>query len=403
MKQSSSTTRRKVLAGLGATLAGSQLRAQQDPFRDHSRVPGMDELVRVVDFEAVAFAKLPREAYTYTSYGSEGEFTLRRNREAFDWVELVPKAVVDVSSVQTATEVLGTKMAYPIFVSPTAAHAQLHRDAEGATHQGATAASVTPYIVSNNASLSMAKIAAAASGPLWFQLYPRPDLDTTKQILDDAMAAGAKAVVMTIDQQASYYERSGHDRHLNAPPQSRGLAAPGRGNPGGAPVVGDAPGATRYRIQPGRLWYEWKYADQVKSMIKVPMVAKGILTGEDAKLCIEHGFDAVYVSNHGGRSLDYGPSTLEVLPEIVDAVQGRVPVLFDSGIRSGSDILKALALGAKAVCVGRAHRWGLAAYGAPGVQRVLEILQAELVMAMAQTGRPTLASIDRSLVRTRFQ
>jgi isopentenyl diphosphate isomerase/L-lactate dehydrogenase-like FMN-dependent dehydrogenase len=133
------------------------------------------------------------------------------------------------------------------------------------------------------------------------------------------------------------------------------------------------------------------------------MLAKGILTGEDAKLCVDHGFNGIYVSNHGGRSVDYGPSTLEVLAEIVDAVQGRVPVLFDSGIRSGSDILKALGLGAKAVCIGRGVRWGLAAYGPEGVQRILEILQAELVMAMAQTGRPTLASIDRSLVRTRFR
>ena len=138
-------------------------------------------------------------------------------------------------------------------------------------------------------------------------------------------------------------------------------------------------------------------------MLKIPLFAKGILTAEDAKLCVEHGFDGVYVSNHGGRSCDYVPSTLEVLPEIVDAVQGRVPVLFDSGIRSGSDILKALALGAKAVCIGRGARWGLAAYGAAGVTRIHEILQGELVMAMAQTGRPTLASIDRTLVKTKFR
>src|SRR5580704_11644457 len=138
-------------------------------------------------------------------------------------------------------------------------------------------------------------------------------------------------------------------------------------------------------------------------MLTVPLAVKGVLTGEDAKAFVEHGFDAVYVSNHGGRSLDYDPSTLEVLPEIVDAVGGRVPVLFDSGISSGTDILKALALGAKAVCIGRGIRWGLAAYGVPGVQRVLEILQGELVMAMAQTGRPDLPSIDRSLVRMHFR
>ena len=150
------------------------------------------------------------------------------------------------------------------------------------------------------------------------------------------------------------------------------------------------------------MWFEWKLFDQIRPFIKGPMLAKGILTPEDAKLCIEHGCDGVYVSNHGGRSLDYAPATLEVLPAIVDAVGGRVPVIFDSGIRRGADVLKALALGAKAVCLGRAPRWGLAAYGAPGVQRVLEILHAELVQAMAYTGRTSIESINRTIVRTDF-
>jgi isopentenyl diphosphate isomerase/L-lactate dehydrogenase-like FMN-dependent dehydrogenase len=150
------------------------------------------------------------------------------------------------------------------------------------------------------------------------------------------------------------------------------------------------------------MWFEWKLFDQICPFIKGPMLAKGILTPEDAKLCIEHGCDGVYVSNHGGRSLDYAPATLEVLPAIVDAVGGRVPIIFDSAIRRGADVLKALALGAKAVCLGRATRWGLAAYGAPGVQRVLEILQAELVQAMAYTGRTSIESINRTIVRTDF-
>jgi len=375
-----------LLRGAGGMLAGSSLlRSQQYPFRDHSRVPAMDELSTVMEFEAVAFAKLSREAYTYTAYGSEGEFTLRRNRAAFDWVELIPKGVVDVSAVDTASEILGTPLPFPIMVAPTAGHGELHRDGELATHEGATAAN-TPLIVSNNASFPIDKIAAAAKGPLWFQLYPRQDLNATRELLDAALGAGSKAVVITVDQQASYYERQIHNRHLAAPRQGRAGGVPG--NP--------------YRVPQTRLWYDWKYADSVRSMLKVPMIAKGILTAEDARLCMEHGFDAVYVSNHGGRSLDYDPSTLEVLPEIVDAVAGRVPVLFDSGISSGTDILKALALGAKAVCIGRGIRWGLGAYGAPGVQRVLEILQAELMIAMAQTGRPNLASLNHTMVRAQF-
>ena len=396
-------TRRALLGGVGAGLAGTALlKPQQDPFHDHSRVPDMDELKTAVEFEAVAFAKLPRETWTYTAYGSEGEFTLRRNREAFDWVELVPRGIVDVSSVKTATEILGTPMNFPMFVSPSAAHGALYRDGEMGTHQGATAASNTPMIISANASFPVDKIASAAASPIWWQLYPQEDMDHTKDLLDRALQAGAKAIVMTVDQQASYYEHSIHDRHLNAGPLGGGGRGGGGRGGGGRGAASGAP-SNPYRVPSGRLWYNWQYADQVRKMLSVPLAVKGVLTAEDAKEFVNHGFDAIYVSNHGGRSLDYDPSTLEVLTEIVDAVPARVPVLLDSGIRSGSDILKALALGAKAVCLGRVIRWGLAAYGPAGVQRILEILQGELVMAMAQTGRPDLASIDRGLVRMHFR
>ena len=389
MKQFENMKRRNLLVGLGAT-AVSPIFAQQDPFRDHSRVPGIEELFTTLDFEEVFHAKAGREVYDYTAYGSESEFTLRRNREAFGWVELVPKGIVDVSSIETATEVLGTKMTFPIMLSPTSGHSALHPDAEMATHRGATMASNTPYVVSGTSSLPFDKIAAAASGPVWYQLYARESVEDTRDLVESAQAAGCKAIVMTVDQQASYYERPLHDRHLTATPI--------RGRPQARTTA-----ANPYRLPTGRLWYSWKFVEQIRPFIKVPFLAKGILTPEDAKLCIEHGLDGVYVSNHGGRSLDYGPSTLEVLPEIVDAVNRRVPILVDSGFRSGSDILKALAVGAKAVCVGRAARWGLASFGAAGVQRVLEILQSELVLAMAQAGRPTLQSIDRSLVTTHFR
>ena len=392
-------TRRSILGGLGAGFAGaSLLKAQQDPFRDHSRVPGMDELKTAVEFEAVAYAKLPRETYTYTAYGSEGEFTLRRNREAFDWVELVPRGLGGVSAVKTATEIVGTPMNFPMMVSPSAAHGALHPDGEMGTHQGATAAGNTPMIISANASFPVDKIAGAAASPVWWQLYPQEDMDATKDLLDRALAAGAKAIVMTVDQQASYYEHSLHDRHLDAGPLGGGRRAGGA-----ARAAAVAAASNPYRVPPGRLWYNWQYADKVRKMLTVPLAVKGVLTGEDAKAFVDHGFDAIYVSNHGGRSLDYGPATLEVLAEIVDAVPARVPVLFDSGIRSGSDILKTLALGAKAVCLGRVIRWGLAAYGPRGVQRILEILQGELVAAMAEMGCSDLASIDRSLLRAHFR
>ncbi len=385
-----SVTRRNAIRGLTAYFTASPLLlGQQDPFRDHSRVPTLDELLTAFDFEPVAFAKLPRLAYNYTAYGVEGEFTLRRNRAAFDLVQLLPRGK-QAGKVDSSTTLFGNKLAFPILVAPTAGHTQLHPEGETATFRAAAAASKTPMIVSNNASLPLDKIKAKVDGNLWWQLYPRQNLDDSKALLDTAQTNGAQAIVVTIDQQSSYYERASHDRNIGgrAPITGRGARPGGDPNP--------------YRVLNNRAWYSWSYFDQIRPMIKVPMLAKGVLTAEVASMCVEHGVDGIVVSNHGGRAMDYSPSTLEVLPEIVDAVGGRVPVLIDSGFRRGSDVLKALALGANAVCLGRVPRWGLAAYGAEGVQRVLEILQKELVLAMAQNGCPTIASIDRSLIRTHF-
>jgi len=382
-----SWNRRKAVQGIAAFLAGSPLlRGQQDPFRDHSRVPALDELKTAFDFEPVAYAKLPRYNYDYTAYGTDGEFTLRRNRQAFDWVELIPNRASDVAAIQTSTEILGTKVDFPLLISPSAGHSMLHPDGELATYQGAIAASNTPFIVSNVSSFPFEKIAATGKGPLWFQLYPKLELDDNREVLERVQGAGAKAVVVTIDQQADVHERALHDRHLGGRP----------------PAPRRAPPNNPYRVAETRLFYHWRFFEQIRPLVKVPLLAKGILTAEDARLCVEHGLDGVYVSNHGGRSLDYSPSTLEVLPEIVDAVGSKVPILFDSGVRRGADALKALALGARAVCLGRLPRWGLGAYGAPGVRRILEIMQAELVQAMAYTGRQSLASINRTLVRTDF-
>lgn len=389
-------TRRNAVRGLAGFVAGSTLlQGQQDEFRDHSRVPSMEELSSAFDFEATAFAKLPREVFNYTAYGSGGEFTLRRNRAAFDWVELIPNAVTNVSTIDTSIEICGTKMQFPIMVSPTAAHITLHPDAEAATHQGCTAAAGTPMIVSQNASLQVDKIAEAAEGPLWFQLYPRESLEANRAPLESVQQAGYKAVVVTIDQQAAYYERTLHDRHLRNVPGGGGR--PRRPARGGAPAGGNP-----YRVPAFRLFYNWGMFAEFRTIVQLPMLAKGVLTAEDARLCVENGLDGIIVSNHGGRTLDHVPSSLEVLPEIVDAVGGRIPIIVDSGFRRGSDVLKALGLGASAVSLGRVPRWGLGSFGAAGVQRVLEIIQGELVMAMAQTGRPNLASIDSSLVRTNF-
>ena len=263
-----------------------------------------------------------------------------------------------------------------------------------AMHVGATAAN-TKMLVSNASSFPIDKIGAAAKGPLWFQLYPKQDLDDNRDALEAAQAAGCTGVVVTVDVQAVSYERDLHDRHLI----SSGGGTPRRG---GRASTRTGRNPNPYGVSEGRMWYEWKLFDQIRPFIKGPMLAKGILTPEDARICIDHGCDGVYVSNHGGRSLDYAPSTLEVLPAIVDAVGGRVPVIFDSGVRRGTDVLKALAHGAKAVCLGRVPRWGLAAYGPEGVQKAIEIVHAELVQAMAYTGRTSIESVNRSIVRTDF-
>ena len=387
-----SITRRNALRSLAGFLAGSPLlRSQQDAFRDHSRVPGFEELITTFDFEALAFAKLPTAIYDYTAHGADDEQIIRRNRRAFGWVKLVPRAIADASSVDTTTELLGARMAFPLLVAPTSGHGALHPEGELETHRGATAASNTPFIVSNGASFPIDEIAKAATGPLWFQLYAREDFDANLPTLERVQAAGCQAVAMTVDQRASFYERTQHNRNFSG----RGTSRAGRGRREEGPP-------NPYRIRLDRLWYNWSFVERVRPYVKVPLLLKGIVTAEDARLSVENGVDGIIVSNHGGRSMNYGVSTLEMLPEIVAAVAGRIPVLIDSGFCRGSDILKALALGANAVCVGRMSRWGLATFGALGVQRVLEIMQGELVAAMAHTGRPTLASIDRTLVRADF-
>lgn len=390
-------SRRRSIEALAGFLAGSPLLSGQiDPIRDHARVPGIKELLTAFEFEAVMYAKQTRAVYNYRAYGEEGEFTLRRNRLAFDWVKLAENKAgtsnTGSATVDTSTEIFGTKMAFPILVSPTALHGDLDKDGEQSTHKGAAAASNTPMILSNNSSLSFDKVMSAAPSPMWVQLYPKQAMDANKAYLEPAIAQGAKAVVVTVDQLATVYERSQHDRNLNATGGGRGRFG------GGGPV----PAGNPYRISVGRLWYEWKFFEELRTFVKVPIVIKGILTAEDAKLALEHGVDGIYVSNHGGRSLDYGPSTLEVLPEIVDAVGGKVPVLFDSGLRRGADVLKALALGANAVCLGRVPLWGLGSYGVTGVTRVLEIMQAEFVQAMLQTGCTRPSAINRKIVLANF-
>ena len=392
-------SRRNALLRLSALIAASPVAsamAEIDPrpLGQHHRTLTLAEVQTAFDFEPIFFDNVPLQVYDYTAHGDGSEFTLRRNRQAYDWVDIVSsRAAIPASQVDLSSELLGAKMKYPIIVAPSAAMVPLHPDGEIGMYKAATAASAV-MMLSINTSTPVAQVAPAApTGTMWGQFYPVENLANTQRLIDAYDAAGVHNMFPTVDQQASNYERTNQDRNLG------GRVARNIGGRGGD---AEAKGSARYRINGGRLWYTWDYIDAVRKMIKGKMLIKGILGPEDANLAIQHGVDAIIVSNHGGRSMDYGPSTLEVLPEIVAEVNGRVPILFDSGIRRGADIFKALALGANAVMIGRTTRWGLAAFGIPGAQRLIEILQQELVQVAAANGCATLSDINKSTVRTHF-
>ncbi len=387
------------LAGLmaGSPLASAVAQTDPNPLSEHRRALSLAEIQTAFDFEPVFRGNVIQSVYDYTAHGDGSEFTLRRNRQAFDWVDIVPaRAAVPSSQVVLSSELLGLKMKFPIIVAPTAAMVPIHPEGEIGMFKAATAASNTLMMLSVNTSTPHAQVVPAApGGTLWAQFYPVENLATTQRSMDTFQNAGCNGIIVTVDQQASFYERTQQDRNLGG----RVTAVGGRG--AGA-VAGALTGSARYRLAGGRLWYTWQYIDAVRKMVKGPLVLKGILDPEDARLAIEHGADAIIVSNHGGRSMDYGPSSLEVLPEIVAAVNGRIPVLFDSGIRRGADIFKALALGASGVCLGRTTRWGLGAFGAAGAQRLIEMLQQELIQVAAACGCTKLSDINKTLIKANF-
>jgi (S)-2-hydroxy-acid oxidase len=412
-----SPSRRKALTRLAGFMAASPVAgalAQQDPTKPLSavhRIPRLAELRTSFDFQPVFEGNLLPSVYEYTAHGDGSEFTLYRNRQAFDWVDIVPTHnPVPASQVDLSSELLGVKMKFPMIVGPSSGQNALHPEGETGMLKGAAAAGMMDILAGATAGAIKKSLAAVPGGIMWAQHYPIENLPIMERSLAEVQEAGAGGIIVTVDQQASVYERTLRIRNLggrvtggptsgggNAAAEAAAVAA-AKAAAGGPPV----PGSVRYRVSDRRLWYSWQYIDAVRKVTQGKMVVKGILDPDDAKLAIEHGADAILVSNHGGRSMDYGPSTLEVLPEIVTAVNGRIPVLFDSGIRRGADIFKALALGANGVCLGRAARWGLGAYGSAGAQRVFEILQQELVQVAAEAGCSKLSDINKMTVRTHF-
>jgi 4-hydroxymandelate oxidase len=342
--------------------------------------------INLFEFEDIARARLPKVEYDYIAGGATDELSVDRNRRAFGSWALRPRVLRDVSALDLSTTVLGTKINLPVLIAPCGGHKRAHSDGEIATYRAAAACG-TVLAVSANSNTSFEDLAKAATGHLWIQMYPFRDKQLNQEWLDRAKRAGYKAVVVTLDSQWP----PKRERNIrNSYRRTRGVNYPKSGaetpRPAGRAGEGSDPAAT------------WKDLEWIKSASDLPVVAKGVMTGEDVELCVEAGADGVIVSNHGGRHLDNTLATIEVLSEAVLAAKGKIEIYLDGGIRRGADVVKAIALGAKAVFIGRPLFWGLALDGEKGVIRVLEILREEIEITMAKCGRPTIASIDSSVV-----
>jgi 4-hydroxymandelate oxidase len=344
--------------------------------------------INVYEYEELARTQLHPAVWDYYSAGANDEVTLRENQAAFERLQLRPRMLVDVSQISTATTLLGTPVTMPIGVAPTAIQGAACTEGECATARAAGALGAL-MVASTQSTRPLEEIAQAAAGPLWFQLYfSSRTHERALRLIRRAEAAGYRAIVPTVDT-----PRSGRkERHVRSegtfewPPSGNYLLEPS----------GDEAGEDDEDLDGALTWEDIKWLREVTSL---PVVVKGILTAEDAILGVESGVAGLLVSNHGGRQLDTVAATIEALPEVVEAVSGRCEVYLDGGVRRGTDVMKALALGARAVFVGRPVLWGLVVAGADGAQHVLELLRDELELAMALAGRPTLASIDAALVQ----
>jgi 4-hydroxymandelate oxidase len=349
----------------------------------------------VDDYETLARERLEPAAYDYYAGGAGDERTLAANRAAFDTITLRPRVLVDVSAIGTGTTVLGQAVDLPVLLSPTAFNRLAHPDGEMAAARAARAAG-TIMIGSTLSTCTLEEVSDACGGPLWFQVYVYKDRALTQELIARAEACGYGALVLTVDTPllGRRYRDLRNDFVLPEGISMRNFEAA-------------MTNAARWGVHSSFSGYvhdlfdatlTWSAVEWLRGQTRLPLLVKGILTEEDARIAIDNGVNGVIVSNHGGRQLDGASASISALPEVVDAVAGRADVLMDGGVRRGTDVLKALALGARAVCIGRPYLWALAAAGEAGVRDVLRLLREELALAMALGGRPNIASIDRSLV-----
>lgn len=370
----------------------------------------LGKLASIADMAAVAEQMLPQVAFDYYAGGSGREWTLAENERAFlRWV-FRRRVLVDVTDIDTSVTVLGRRHPFPVLLAPVALQRMAHPDGELATARAARASGTT-MILSTLASATIEEVAGTGVDR-WFQLYIHRDRGLTKELVERAVAAGYSAIVLTVDAQ-EFGQRDRDQRNRFVPPAGCDLAIlAGRalgisdvpGTPEGSrsdhshPAVAHASPLLAYiaeQLDPGLTWDDVAW---LRSLSELPVVIKGVMTGEDAARAAEAGAAAVSVSNHGGRQLDGDPAALDVLPEVVDAVGHRIEVFMDGGVRRGTDVLCALALGARAVLLGRPQLWGLACGGEAGVAKVLDILRSDLALAMRLAGVRSVADIDRSLV-----
>jgi len=394
--------RRKFLRFLAASplLASLPARAWQTRTLDEALANPLanpKDALDVMDFEAAARKALPAAHWGYLASGVDDNFTRDLNHEAYKRVQLRPRKLIDVSKISTRVELFGAAWDSPIFLCPVGAQDMFHANGEVEVARAAQSKKAL-QILSTVTSHSVEDVIKARGGPVWYQLYAVSNWGFTEKIVKRAEDAGCPVLAWTIDllggrntEMATRYRRI-DDRHC----------ASCHGEPFGA--IAARPMFDGLDMQGAVMnspTFSWEFVDRLKKATKMKLVLKGIETREDARLCVEHGVDGILVSNHGGRATETDRATIECLPEVVDGVAGRIPVMLDGGIRRGTDVYKALAFGARAVGIGRPYIWGLSAFGQPGVEKVLEILNAEFRMTMKQCGARSLDEISRSTVQWR--
>ena len=358
----------------------------------------MLDILNLESLEARARERLDPMLFDYIAGGAGDEWTLRENRDAWHRVQLLPRMLRGVGSRDLRTTVLGTAVSFPVLVPPMGFHGLCHPDAEVATARAAAAAE-TIFVASTVSNRSLEAIAEACAGPRWFQLYVYRDRSVTRDLVQRAAAAGYTALCLTVDTPLAGHRERDRRNRLRMPAHLGLENFPAWHAERHKTEADGESSLARYIAEMWDANLTWDDVDWLRDVSPLPVVVKGLLAPADAELAVSHGAAAIIVSNHGGRQLDGVPAPITVLRDVVDVVDGRAEVLLDGGVRRGTDVLKALALGARAVLVGRPVLWGLTLGGETGAHEVLEHLRAETDLAMALAGCRTVADIDSTLVR----